>query len=194
MVEALQGLSSLPRQNNFITALKSMEACLQDIQTFISAFSKAGRMMRLVNAGNNEKQMEDFKTRILEHLPLLNIGLTAELLVDREQDRRDEEEDRRFLMQQQEQALREIQAARLGPEDLEAIVRKQLESFADRFEQQFHQVASPTSPLLPRDMIVNLSDVMFERRLGESQFGTIYHGTCLASSTGDHQVGRAFNH
>lgn len=176
-VTTIQGLSELPRHQQFIDTLKSLNQCLQETKTFISKVMKESWTLRLAHAGKNERQLDEFKNAILELYPQVTLGLSAQLLVDREQDRRDEEDDRRFFVQQQERLLREIQAIRLEPQDFESILRKQLASFEERLTLQLHPPIMRAANLLPEDFLVSLCDLTFEQRLGDSNYGTIYTGT-----------------
>ncbi len=177
-ITSIHGLGGLPEHQQFIDTLKSLEHCLQETTVFILTLTKASWSSRLANAGKNERQLDEFKSRIIELYPQLTLGLSAQLLIDKERDRRDEEDDRQFFIQQQERILRAIQSTRLNPHDLEIILHKQLAAFEERLEVQLRpSIVVQSASLLPERFLVNLSDLTFDQRLGENEYGVIYSGT-----------------
>jgi hypothetical protein len=116
--------------------------------------------------------------RILEVVPLLNVGLAAQQLIDRERDRHNEELDRLELVAQQEEHFRALQAAQLNEADLARIVRQQMHSLEEQVRHQL-LAASPVSEKsdLSKEFLVNLSDVVFHNKIDESDIGALYHGT-----------------
>lgn len=181
VIASLEGLSELPRNKQFVDSLHALQIHLSATHASIKKFSEdtaiAG-INRFIYAGSYEKKIDDFKKRILELVPLLNIGLVAQQLIDRERDRCNEEADRRELAAKQEACFRAAQAAHLNEVDLARIVRQQMQSLE---EQLRHQV-QPVTPLsekysLSKEFQVNLSDIVFQNKIGNSDIGMLYHGT-----------------
>lgn len=181
IVSSLQGLSSLPQNQQFIESLTALQLCLTETKDMIQALSAQGKFNKFFNAGKEAKQIDGFKQCILELVPVLNIGLTAQQLIDKARDREAEQLDRNYLKVQQEALFREQQQARLSPEDLDAIVRRQMMSLEGRLIQQLQ--ASPThheKRLLPKGLEVNLCDLVFSHKICDSDVGALYQGTYQA--------------
>ncbi len=178
IVTSLQGLATLPDNQQFIESLTAFQQCLTETQQFIQTLSKMGLPMRIVYAQTNESKIAAAKQRMIEFIPLMSLGLNAQLLIDREKDRRNALADRQALMDEKAQNLRDIQAAaRIDPRELEEIIRKQMHSVQHRLAKQFAPAASPLSPSLPEELMVHLDDIIFERKMGEGDLGAIYQGT-----------------
>ncbi len=190
VIASLQGLAELPRHQQFIDSLKALQTCLQETEQFTLKMSKITWMEGFARAGKYASKIDEFKQRIVDLVPFLNLGLAAQQLIDREQDRRDREADRAYFMRKEEQHLREVQApavlvrevqvpAPLNRVELEDIVLKQLASFQYRLEQNYRPPAPIVleKPLLPEELIVNLYDIVFKCKIGESSLGALYYGT-----------------
>ena len=97
IVSAIQGLSTLPKTQNFCQSLKALLTCLGEIQTFAIQFARVGAIRRFVFANSYQAQFEGYNQRLRDLLPQLNVGLSAQALVNQAQDHGDAEADRRAL-------------------------------------------------------------------------------------------------
>lgn len=202
IVASLQGLSTLPQQKQFVDSLKALEACLSDLMTFMKQFQEMGGIKKFFLAGKNQETFEGYNGRLAGLLPQLNVGLSAQQLMNREHDKRDREKDRQqdqaiyqTLLSQQGQILRELQGLHLAPEDLNAIVGRQIQSLEMRMkaywqEQQTPQGSGPTA-LLSSDACVNFYDVTCLEKIGEGSFGSIYRGLWQKQSVAVKLIERA---
>ena len=178
IVTSLQGLASLPNNQQFIESLTAFQQCLTDTQKFIQSISKMGLAMRLAYAQTTQSNIASAKQRMIEFIPLMSLGLNAQLLINHEKDRRNAAADRQALLDQKAQNLRDIQAAaRIDPNEFEKIIREQMHSVQHRLAKQFAPEASPLSPTLPEELLVHLDDIIFERKMGDGNLGAIYQGT-----------------
>lgn len=178
---SLDGLSSLPEQQQFIDSLEAFQICCQKTQTFIVAFAEKSWMNAFIRAGHYEKKINRLKQHILELVPFLNLSLAAQQLMDNHKNRLQDEQDKAadfaYFMAQQEKRLREIQAQALKASDLEAIVRRQMVSVKNHLDAQKALPSTVESPQLPEALRVNLYDIVFTRKIGESRLGDRYEGT-----------------
>src|SRR3990167_2621823 len=115
IVSSLARLRSLPRNTQFLESLTALNTCLDEIRNFITQFTAQrsgllGRAKRLLFAQDHQSEFQEFNTRLGELLPQLNIGLNAQVLMDREEDREDAERDQQVLRELQEKICEELAA------------------------------------------------------------------------------------
>ena len=180
VVSSLEGLSELPDNKQFIDSLTTLQNCLHQTRKLVQNLTEQGKMTQFFNAGHNLRRIDAFKQTIMDLVPFLNVGLSAQQLMNREQDRQAEAQDREYLRVQQEVLFREQQSAKLNPRDLDDIVRKQMASLEGRLLQQLQQT-NPTSEkrkdFLPEEYTVNICDLVFSHKICDSDVGALYHGT-----------------
>lgn len=88
IVTSLQGLATLPSNQQFIDSLTAFQQCLTDTQKLIQSISKMSSAMRLAYAQTNKSNISTAKQRMFEFISLINLGLNAQLLIDHANDRR----------------------------------------------------------------------------------------------------------
>ncbi len=174
IIASIEGLTTLPDNRQFIQSLTSFQTSLKETQALVVKITEAGNMRRFFYAQTHEKQINHCKQTLIEFIPLLSLGLNAQQLMDRDRDRQDDAADRAAFLAQKEQSLREAQAAaKMANRERDAIIVKQLASMRHRLDRQ----ASPTPAVLPDELIVYLDDIVFDQKIEEGDFGSIYQGT-----------------
>ena len=183
VVASIQRLSDLPNTEPFKASLKALETCLSDINDFLKQFAEAGMIRKFIMAGNYRDTFADYNQRLADLLPQLNVGLAAHAILNHEQDIVDKQKDRDFvasqlgaILRQQEHLLREMQGAKLDPRVLEAIIKRQMESFGLQMQRYVRSGAEPKA-LIAKDYDVNFYDIIFRKKIGEGSFGSVYEGT-----------------
>lgn len=178
IVASLQGLEELPRQESFIKSLTILQSHLKETEHFLQSVVKMSYLEKFFNAGKIQESIDAHRQAILEQLPLLNLGLMAKQLIDDEQDRQDELKDREAFIVQQEKQLRQRQAEHLKQkQDLESIMRKQMDAFREQLEKNWQAAPiKPSETLLPEQFMVKPYDITFEKKLMSSRTGDIYRG------------------
>lgn len=183
VVSAIENLTELPRQQQFIEALQALEITVKEIEKFNEEFIDKTSVQKFFFSGGNKSKFELYSESLAGSLAQLNIGLSAQNLIDREQDRQDEEEDHKFIVSQldevlvqQEKTLRAIQETRLDKSDLEAIIARQMQSLKLQAEDYRQNKPEEPKSLLPAHQQINFYDVIFEKKIGEGSFGAIYAG------------------
>lgn len=179
VVNSLDGVAELPNNRQFIDTLLLFQQCLQETREFISEILKTSNIERFAFAQTQKEKIARFKTRILELIPLLNTGLTAQQLMDNQQDRKHQRKDREAWLARQEdfyQRFREeqLEEVRLGRSELESIVRRQLASFERRISLH---IDGEKIPQLLGEFEVNICDLKFEYKHRDSDLGALYHGS-----------------
>lgn len=172
LISALAGLDKLPNNQQFIKSLSDFQTCILGTQELVIKITAIGKMRGFFYAQKIEHDLNACKQHIIEFIPILNLGLNAQLLMDRERDRRDAEADKEAFLAQKEQELQALhEAARIERGERDAIILKQLASVKQRLAQPL------VAPLLPEAFLVNLYDIVFEEKIEENDFGSVYQGS-----------------
>ncbi|MDP1615096.1 MAG: protein kinase, partial [Methylococcales bacterium] len=181
IVSTIRGLDKLPDTAHFINALEAFAHCLTEIKTFIRQFSDASRLRKVLFAGGYDTEFVRFNEQLVSLGIQLNIGLSAQQLINHEQDLIDARTDRATvtsrldaILAQQAQALRVMQETRLDAGELEKIIQRQMASMAAKWKN--NASTSEAKPLLPKDLCVDFYDITFENKKEEGCFGAIYIG------------------
>lgn len=184
VISSIQSLVELPRQQQFINGLLALEKLVTEIEDFNKQFLETGAVKRFFSAGSHRGQFDTYSESLAACLSQLNVGLSAQQLIDREQDRCDEEEDRRFVanqfdevLAQQEKTLRLIQETRLDKGDLESIMARQVESMRSHMAECLKIQPEQKKSILPAHQQINFYDIVFDKKIAEGSFGSIYRGT-----------------
>ena len=140
VMDSVAGLETLPNNDRFVASLNALLQILNECHALIDQFTGESWFKRVIKARSSKAQFASLTQELLDILPQLNVGLTAHMLVKREDDVADERADMEELRAKQdeilalnERVLVEVQALRLDRGDLEAIVAKQLQSIKFQF-------------------------------------------------------------
>tara|TARA_R110002126_G_scaffold173969_3_gene322562 strand:+ start:19617 stop:24614 length:4998 start_codon:yes stop_codon:yes gene_type:complete len=177
IVTSIDGLISLPDTDQFKKSLLDLKECCDETIAFVEKTSSKGRLERFIYAGKYADQIESLKSKILELVPVLHIGLTAQSLMDCDRDRRHEAQDHQELLAQQTAHFYELQAAHFNHADISLIVHQQMRSLEERIVQLTQPPATTDHLLLPKELMVNFSDIVFHDKICKSALGALYHGT-----------------
>jgi|GEM_PF-2580217 len=173
IVTSLRGLSSLPDTEQFEKSLLDLKKCCDETIAFIDKTRSKGRLERFIYAGKYAEQIESLKSQILELVPVLHIGLTAQSLMDRDRDRHHEAQDHQELLAQQTAHFYELQAAHFNQPDISLIVHQQMRSLEARIMQLTQPPAITDHFLLPKELMVNFSDIVFHDKICKSAIGAL---------------------
>lgn len=180
VLNTLVGLNELPQQRNFVDSLEALQRCIHETANFLNKMVEKSYAERFFNAGRYQAQIEEYRNEILRLIPVLNLGISAQLLVNKERDRRDELLDRQAFIFQEEEKLRKRQVEHFHEKrELEAIMQKQMEAFCEQLEKNWRneKTPSPVKSPLPEEFLVKLYEITFEKKLMTSRTGDIYRAT-----------------
>lgn len=176
-ISALEGMATLPNNQHFIKGLTEFQERMTKTYQLVDEIRRMNYAMRFIKAGSNQSRIDESRQSIVEIASLLGLGLSAQQLMDKEQDRQDEAADKHSLISKQEQFLRKAQnTSQMTPLELDFIVRKQVASFQHHLETQLALTHLNGIPILPERLRVNLYDIIFEQKINEGDFGSIYQG------------------
>lgn len=177
VVSALEGLHQLPRRRNFEDSLTVLHTQIQETNTFLSSMVKMGYMERFFKAGIHQGKIEEFRQAILEQLPILHLGLSAEVLIDREEDKQTELQDRQAFLAQEAEQLRQRQALLSRQRrDFDAMLKKQMQAFEDQLQKNWTPEPKKTKATLPAALTLPIYELTFEEKIHQSPTGDLYRG------------------
>lgn len=149
VVASLQGLSILPDNKQFIKTLTDFQICLNETKQFIDEITKNSFLWNFIYAGSHEEKIDSFKSHIIELVPFLNLGLNAQLLMDRDRDRQDKAIDRQFFVTQRARILHDTDMLPKEKGVLKESILTQLVSFENTIANERRPI-SPTGEELYR--------------------------------------------
>lgn len=183
-VSTIDGLSTIPDNKQFILALHEFHNRIKHTNQKIGKIAQMKFFGRFCLARDNSNSIEECKQQIFDIIPLMNLGINAQVLMnqaqplmDKQRRQQDEEADKADFIKEKETNLREShQATRLLEHELNQMIHTQLGVFSNRLNEQFSPTPSPALPL-PEEFMASLDDIVFDQKLNESEFGSIYQGS-----------------
>lgn len=183
LLEAIKGMKELPKTEKFRLQLKSLEITILEIEVFNKQFLEAGTVKSFLMASAYKKKFQDYSLALSACAVDLNLGMVSQQMSNHEEDRIDEEADHRLMLAQmsdllkkQEEVLQSIQGLRLGQDDLQALIKKQISSLRGDLLVGASGV-SVKKEILSKDQMVNFYDITFQEKIGEGSFGSVYSGS-----------------
>ncbi len=183
VTKALQGLEQIADVRQFNEGLTALNELLNKIYDFAASFSQKKYLIRLLRAGNHKETFIDFNDQLESHMNVLNLGLNAQQIMNREQDKQDQEKDHQALLANQhklillqQQELEQLQGLRLDEAMRHEVIQQQLESLRFLFANLF--MPGSSSPKLPidRHFLIPLCDLEIEREITRGSFGVVFEG------------------
>jgi serine/threonine protein kinase len=181
VTSSIKFLEAVKDKEQYKLGLNALHTCLSDCAEFIQLFLASNVWFKYILKTSTYKQRftelyEQLQAAMLE----LNLGLTAQHIINREEDKADEEADYRSLLTRQEEILKlNVKAAtdiqKLSLEDYERheIVVRQLASIEERLKKLN---VNPSMHLIDQRYTVSFFELQFKRKIGEGSFGKVYLG------------------
>ena len=105
VIDSVGGLETLPNNDRFIASLNGLLQILNECHALIDQFTGESWFKRVIKARSSKAHFARLTQKLLDILPQLNLGLTAHMLVKREDDIADERADMEELMAKQDEIL-----------------------------------------------------------------------------------------
>lgn len=171
--QAIKGLENQEKSDNYQMGMEALIECLKQCEKFILKFEAKIPVITFAFAINNKEEFTKLYEELGSSMQLLQLGMTAQLLINKEQDRQDISEDSNVLVSLFERQANEIHEQR---EFSKCIIRsiRELTSiqigqpivdcykYPDKFDHKF---------------IIRFSELVdFKNFLGEGSLGKVYKG------------------
>lgn len=109
VMSSLEDLTNVLNNKQFIQPLTEFKACMEETEHTITKIVKMNLAERIYYANLNKDKIAECKQNILNLIPMLNLGINAQMIIDKEQDRLDKindaADDKRDFVEQK-QALK----------------------------------------------------------------------------------------
>lgn len=106
VMSTLEGLTDVLNNKQFIQPLTEFKACMEETEHTISKIVKMNLAELICYANLNNDKIEEYKQNILNLIPILNLGINAQMIIDKEQDRlnkiKDTADDARDFVEQKQ--------------------------------------------------------------------------------------------
>lgn len=89
IVTALQGLDQLSESRQFRKGLEDLLGLVQEVSQFVQKFGGQRWFKRTVKAKSHREEFEQFNVRLEQSMSMLQLGLNAQQIMNREHDRED---------------------------------------------------------------------------------------------------------
>ncbi len=106
VVAAVNNLEKIPNNEQYKPGLEAFEVCLKECLEFVDEYTKEKSWFKkILKAGTAKEKFEDLNDQLQKAIPQLSLGLNAQQIINREQDKKDQEKDQAYNNQQQEEIL-----------------------------------------------------------------------------------------
>ena len=180
VLPAVQGLEKIKDCTQFKGGLNAICTCLAECESFIKSYTDSNKLYKyLLRTGTYKEKFEELNMDLQKAMQQLNLGLNAQQIINREQDKQDQEKDYSTLIKQQDEIINLIQG---GMQRLEMQQHEQHEITMQQFRSLKAQFAAhdihkvPLKPPIDPKLLVPYYDLAFDKKIGEGSFGKIYLG------------------
>lgn len=182
ITQTLRGLDQIPDSDQFRQGLNDLQICLEGCQAFIQQFIDKHWFKLVLRAGAYQGRFTELNKQLKSAMSLLNLGLSVQRIINREQDKQDQEEDYQNILGNQEEIIRlnqeelkHIQNLKMHQQKQDEILLQQFQSMRLQIKQLNVSKPQPKSPIDPH-FAIPYFDIMFDNVIGEGSFGTVYLG------------------
>jgi serine/threonine protein kinase len=182
ITQALRGLDQIPDSAQFKQGLNNLQTCVEGCQTFIEQFTDKFWFKHILRAGAYQGRFNELNKQLKSAMNLLNLGLDAQQIINREQDKKDQQEDYQNILAKQEEIIQlnqkelsHIQKLEMQQQEQNQILLRQLQSMRCQIQRLNINRPQLESPIDPH-FAIPYFDIMFDSVIGKGSFGTIYLG------------------
>lgn len=184
--QAVKDLEKAPEVSRYEAGLNALHHCLTNALAFIEKFSASNRLERyLLKTGTSKEQFAELNDELQKAVQQLNLGLTAQQLMNQEQDKADREADAKALLDNQkeilaknEAMLQDLQGLKLDAQDRHDVLLLQIQAlhqqFANVLQSPRASVRAPSG--LEASLQIPYYELAFEAKIAEGSFGKVYKG------------------
>src|SRR5579863_493996 len=111
VMTAITPLGSVADSDRYRPGLLALQSHLNECLVFTQMFSKEGWFKQIIKAGNSKAKFESLTEQLQKDMTQLNLGLAAQQIMNREQDKKDQAADLAHIKDQQDEIIRLSQEA-----------------------------------------------------------------------------------
>ncbi len=200
---AIKKIGKIPDSEAYKQGLERLKTCLLKILKYMKELSGETWFRQFLNARSHQEQFIDFRQQLTDAVAQLNLGLSAQAILDREADQKAEREDHALLLKNQREIIRLNHALMRKIDQVpdEDFQRRQMAAMDSHFQALLQEIKEVKvlqgKTSLPRDTTSSVSSVILdskiaipyyelelEKKVAKGSFGTVYqgrwHGTGVA--------------
>ena len=176
---AIQKLDKMPDSEAYCLSLKRLQTCLQEAYEYMQKLSGEKWHWQFIRARSHQATFEQFNLRLAEAMAQLNLGLSAQTIINREADQKAEHADHEVLLKKQDEILRLNQVLLSEVKQLphQSFHERQMAALKSQLEALMVEVKTvKKSPTLGLDDKITIPyyELRLEKIIGEGAFGTVY--------------------
>ena len=180
ITSSLHRLDTMKDLSHYLVALEKLQQTLQEISEFIKQFTDAKWYTRLLKAHNFQSEYEEFNQQLEQAINQLNLGLNAQQIINRTQDKEDQQADQAALQSQYqalyallEKDVAERQQYHGEQAERQELIAKQIESMKALLSGAVLGKPVSRSPVAEH-LQVSWFDIDCRQKIAEGSFGKIY--------------------
>lgn len=186
VLDACQGLDKATNLERYRAGLEALEKTLNESLQFITKFSADKNWFKqFISAGSHKDQFAEFAEHLWNDVQLLQLGIGAQQIRNRDEDKVDISKDMIELQACQEEILRlnrdqnaQLLQIHFDQTEQHKLLEKQLDSIRDQIAYATGH-KKPEKPLLDPKLTTPFYELEFEEKLAEGSFAIVYKGRWL---------------
>ena len=188
---AIKRIKEIPKSETYQQGLKHLETCLIKILKYMKELTGENWFRQFINARSHAEQFAEFRLQLGDAIAQLNLGLSAQTLLDQKADQKAQSEDHTALLKNQREIIRLNHALLRKVNQLpdEEFQRRQIAAVDSHFQELLHEikevkilqekVISPkgsTPATLDAKIAIPYYELQLEEKIVKGSFGTVYQG------------------
>jgi serine/threonine protein kinase len=179
---AIKKLGKIADSEAYRLSLGRLKTCLQEAYGYMQGLSSEKWYQQFLRARNHQETFQQFHARLAESIVQLNLGLSVQTILNREEDQKAQHADHETLLKKQDEILRLNQTLLSEVKQLpnQSFHERQMAALKSQLQALMVEIKSvrKITPSLGLDakIVIPYYELSLEKAIGEGSFGTVYLG------------------
>lgn len=182
VIKVVKNLDGVKDGDHYLPGLTALQSCLTECNLFIQQFVQSQSWFKQVlKAGTAKERFAELNEKLNKGIQHLNLGLSAQAIINREQDKTDELADSTYLRQNMEMIIKlgqehteKLQHVEVKLEEHHVIQVQQYASIRGHLVALLEAKHEKDKPPIDPHLVVPFHELVFKTKLAEGSFGKIF--------------------
>ena len=178
---AIKKLGKIPDSEAYRLSLGRLKTCLLETYAYMQELSGEKWYWQFIRAKNHQGTFQRFHAQLAEAINQLNLGLSVQTILNREEDQTAQRADHEKLLKNQDEILRLNQALLNEVKHLpnQSFHERQMAALQSQLQALMVEVKTakkPATSALDDKIAIPYYELRLEKKVGEGAFGAVYLG------------------
>ncbi len=189
------GLDVTRNTDHYVLALRKLHDTLKECQVLVEKFSHKNWFQRVLVSGTDNERFKSVYEKLRDAIASLQLGLSAQQVLNAEEAQQDELVDREALKQDMQRIIQlnteikqQVEGLQLNQDEKHEILLQQLASMRLAFTELLAGHTSTQKGELAGLNLIPFHQLRIDRQLGQGKLGTVYLGQLFTEAVAIKQI------